>query len=44
MERESKLDPINVAIGTMLGGDNIGGKVGPIKKLPSMKNGSEVED
>ena len=44
MEGGSKLDPIDVAVGAALGGDDVGGKVGPIKEPPGMKDGSEVED
>ena len=34
MEGGSELNPINVAIGATLGGDNVGGEVGPIKEPP----------
>ena len=44
MERGSELNPINVAVGAMLGGGDVGGKVGPIKEPPGMKNGGEIED
>ena len=44
MERGSKLDPINVTVGAMLGRDNVGGKVGPIKEPPSTKDGGKVKD
>ena len=44
MERGSELDPINVTVGAALGGDNVGGEVGPIEEPPSTKDGSEVED
>ena len=44
MERGSKLDPINVTVGTVLGRDNIGGEVGPIKEPLSTKDSGEIED
>ena len=44
MERGSELDPINVAVGAVLGGGNIGSKVGPIEEPLGAKNGSEVKD
>ena len=44
MERGSELDPINVAVGTALGRDDVGGKVGPIKEPPRMKDGNKIED
>ena len=44
MERGSKLNPINVAVGATLGRDNIRGEVGLVKEPPGTKDGSEVED
>ena len=44
VERGSELDPIDVAIGATLGGDDIGGEVGPIKEPLGTKDGSEVKD
>ena len=44
MERGSELNPIDVAVGAALGGDDVGGEVGPIKEPPGTKDGSEVED
>ena len=44
MERGSELDPIDVAVGAVLGGDDVGGEVGPIEEPPGTKDGSEVED
>ena len=44
MEGGSELDPIDVAVGAALGGDNIGGEVGPIEEPPGTKNGGEVKD
>ena len=44
MEGGSELDPIDVAVGTVLGGGDVGGEVGPIEEPLGMKNGGEVED
>ena len=44
MEGGSELDPIDVAVMAALGGDNIGGEVGPIEEPPGIKDGGEVED
>ena len=44
MERGSKLDPIDIAVGAALGGDNVGGEVGPIEKPPGTKDGGKIED
>ena len=44
MEGGSKLDPIDVAVGAALGGDDVGGKVGPIKEPLGTKDGGEVKD
>ena len=44
MEGGSELDPIDVAVGAALGGDDVGGEVGPIEEPPGTKDGGEVED
>ena len=44
MEGGSELNPIEVAIGAALGGDDIGSEVGPIEEPPGMEDGGEVED
>ena len=44
MERGSELNPINVAAGAALSGDNVGGKVGPIEEPLGTKDCSEVKD
>ena len=44
MERGSELDPVDVAVRAALGGDDVGGEVGPIEEPPGTKDGGEVED
>ena len=44
VERGSKLDPIDIAVGAALGGDDVGGEVGPIKEPPGTKDGGKIED
>ena len=44
MEGGSKLDPIDVAIGAALGGDDIGSEVGPIEEPLGTEDGGEVKD
>ena len=44
MEGGSELDPIDVAVGAVLGGDDVGGEVGPIEEPPGTKDGGEVKD
>ena len=44
MERGSELDPINVAVGAVLGRDDVGGEVGPTEEPPGTKDGGEVEN
>ena len=44
MEGGSELDPIDVAVGAALSGDDVGEEVGPIEEPPGTKDGGEVED
>ena len=44
MEGGSELDPIDVAVGAALGGDDVGGEVGPTEEPLGTKDGDEVED
>ena len=44
MEGGSELDPIDVAVGAALGGDDVGSEVGPIKEPPGTEDSGEVED
>ena len=44
MEGGSELNPIDVTVGAALGGDDVGGEVGPIKEPLGTKDGGEVED
>ena len=44
MEGGSKLDPIEVAVGTALGGDDIGSEVGLIEEPPGTEDCSKVKD
>ena len=44
VERGSELDPIDVTVGTALGGGDVRGEVGPIEEPPGTKDGGEVED
>ena len=44
VEGGSKLDPINVAVGAALGGDNVGSEVGPIEEPLETEDSGKVED
>ena len=44
MEGGSELDPIEVAVGAALGGDDIGSEVGPIEEPPGTEDGGKIED
>ena len=44
MEGGSELDPIKVAVGAALGGDDIGSEVGPVEEPPRTEDGGKVED
>ena len=44
VEGGSELDPIDVAGRAALGGDDVGGEVGPIEEPPGTEDGGEVED